>query len=294
MAKQRYISTSIWDDDWFVEELSHEEQLFYFYLLTNEHTNIAGIYKLSIRKIAQEAGFTSKEVKAMFATFEESKKVFYMDDYVIMPNWVKHQNWEKSKKIHKGIRAILIKEVPSSIIQAISYGIIPYQYPIHTLSEGIDSLPEGYTYPSNYLDSDSDLDSDFDSTFISKDIAQSDDSLSAGEEVKDPIFILPQLGGKEFPITQDQVETFSAAYPAVNVPGELHKMKAWLMANKKNQKKDVMRFANSWLSRAQDDSVKPSRSDRASPTKPSQRTLGNDDRWDEYLAKQEGKHAGSQ
>jgi len=81
-----------------------------------------------------------------------------------------------------------------------------------------------------------------------EDLAQSDDSLSVGDEVKDPIFILPQLGGKEFPITQDQVETFSAAYPAVNVPGELHKMKAWLMANKKNQRKDVMRFANSWLS----------------------------------------------
>jgi len=54
MAKQRYISTSIWDDDWFVEQLNVPEKLFYFYLLTNEHTNIAGIYKISIRKISQE------------------------------------------------------------------------------------------------------------------------------------------------------------------------------------------------------------------------------------------------
>ena len=111
----------------------------------------------------------------------------------------------------------------------------------------------------------------------SKKLAQSDDSLSAGEEVKDPIFILPQLGGKEFPITQDQVETFSAAYPAVNVPGELHKMKAWLMSNKKNQKKNVMRFANAWLAKAQDQSVKVP---PGGFQKPSQRTLGNSERFE--------------
>jgi hypothetical protein len=107
MANQRYISTSIWDDDWFVEELDVHEKLFYFYLLTNDHTNIAGIYKISIRRIAIESGFTTEKVKAMFASLEKSKKVYYRKDHIIMTNWPKHQNWQKSDRIHKGLRAIL-------------------------------------------------------------------------------------------------------------------------------------------------------------------------------------------
>ena len=159
MAKQRYISTAIWDDDWFVEELSHAEKLFYFYLLTNEHTNIAGIYKLSMRKIALETGFTQEEVSEVFDTLEKARKVYYRESHIIMVNWPKHQNWESSERIHKGLRSILIKEVPHSVLKAIQTENIPYTYPIHTLSRGINDLDISYTYPSNYLDSDSDSDS---------------------------------------------------------------------------------------------------------------------------------------
>ncbi len=54
----------------------------------------------------------------------------------------------------------------------------------------------------------------------------------------------------------------------------------------RNPMKDWKRALVTWEKRKAND--------RASPGKPSQRTLGNDDRWDEYLAKQEGKHAGNQ
>ena len=163
MAKQRYISTSIWDDDWFVEELNRDEKLFYFYLLTNEHTNIAGIYKISLRRITIETNFTKTQVLEIFKSLEKSKKVYYFQEHVIMTNWPKHQNWQKSERIHKGIRAILIKDVPQDIIERISKGTIPYRYPIDTLSKGIGEVSIPYTYPSNYNDKDLDLNSDSDS-----------------------------------------------------------------------------------------------------------------------------------
>ena len=164
MAKQRYISTSIWDDDWFIENLSKEEQLFYFYLLTNEHTNIAGIYKLSIRKISQESGFNKKEIVRILKKFEHDRKVYYRQEHVIMPNWPKHQKWQASDQIHKGIRAILIRDIPDSVLEVINTDSIPYQYPIDTLSEGIQMVDISYTYHPilKDLDSDSDLDSDLD------------------------------------------------------------------------------------------------------------------------------------
>jgi hypothetical protein len=166
MAKQRYISTALWDDEWFVEELDAKEKLFFLYLLTNEHTNIAGIYKLSIRKIALESGFSPDDVMVMFMTLEDSKKVYYRDNHVIMVNWPKHQNWKSSDRIHKGLRAILIKEIPYRVINLIREEDIPYTYPIDTLSNGIGDLSNGidkegisHIYPSNYIDSDSDSNS---------------------------------------------------------------------------------------------------------------------------------------
>lgn len=164
MAKQRYISTSIWDDDWFVEELTKQEKLFYFYLLTNEHTNIAGIYKISVRRIAQESGFAKKEILSILKHFEKAKKVYYRQEYLIMPNWPKHQKWETSTQIHKGLRAILIREVPDSVLEAITTDTIPYLYPIDTLSKGIQWVEVSYQYPPIHkdLDSDLNLDSDLD------------------------------------------------------------------------------------------------------------------------------------
>ena len=163
MATQRYISTSIWDDNWFIDELNTNERLFYFYLLTNEHTNIAGIYKVSIRKMASESCFSPDQVKKMLATFERTKKVYYREEHIIMVNWPKHQKWHKLEKIHKGIRAILINQVPPYLFDIMRKESIPYQYPIDSLSDGINSLPIGYLYDTNYLDSNLDSDSDIDS-----------------------------------------------------------------------------------------------------------------------------------
>ena len=43
-TKQRYISTSIWLDEWF-DSISGKEKLVYLNLLTNTQTNAAGVYR---------------------------------------------------------------------------------------------------------------------------------------------------------------------------------------------------------------------------------------------------------
>jgi len=175
MAKQRYISTSIWDDSWFIEKLNDSEKLFYFYLLTNEHTNIAGIYKISLRKISQECGFIRKKIVAILKKFESETKVYYRHEHIIMPNWPKHQKWQASAQIHKGLRAILIKDIPHYVLDTITTDKIPYLYPIDTLSKGIQYVDISYEYHPILKDLDSDLDLDLDLNNNSKEIATSDE-----------------------------------------------------------------------------------------------------------------------
>jgi hypothetical protein len=69
-----------------------------------------------------------------------------------------------------------------------------------------------------------------------------------------PVVILPSTSNADVAITEDHVAEFEAAYPAVDVRSELLKMRAWLIANPQNRKtpKGMLRFANNWLSRAQD------------------------------------------
>lgn len=53
-------------------------------------------------------------------------------------------------------------------------------------------------------------------------------------------------------VTSEIKELWKKAYPAVDIPVELQKAAAWLVANPKNKKKNYSRFINSWLCRSQD------------------------------------------
>lgn len=151
MATQRYISTSFWDDEW-IQTLDPSEKLLYLYLMTNPLTNIAGVYKITDRRIGFDTGFNLDTIRHIFGKFEKAGKAYRKGEYVILPNWPKHQMWEKSKKIELGIAQIL-KELDSDMISCLIE--VNYRYPIHTLS-----IP--YPYRSNYLDLDLDRDIDKD------------------------------------------------------------------------------------------------------------------------------------
>ncbi len=56
------------------------------------------------------------------------------------------------------------------------------------------------------------------------------------------------------------------AYPAVNVPTEIAKAEAWLIANPANAKRDGDRYLNLWLSRAQERAPRVAGSGPTAPT----------------------------
>jgi hypothetical protein len=153
MATQRYISTSFWDDPW-ITTLDPSEKLLYLYLMTNTLTNISGVYKIAVRRICFDTGFNSDTVGHIMTKFENARKAHRIDEYIALPSWPKHQNYEIRSKIKEGIVSCL-KELPKECL--IELAKIGYKFDLQPI---FDTLSIPYTYPSNY--SDSDLDSKYD------------------------------------------------------------------------------------------------------------------------------------
>ena len=87
-----------------------------------------------------------------------------------------------------------------------------------------------------------------------KEIEKSKKEDSTSEPQDPPILSLILNTKEEYPIYKIDIEAWHDLYPAVDVIGELRKMKGWLMANpsKRKTKKGILRFINSWLAKEQD------------------------------------------
>lgn len=90
---------------------------------------------------------------------------------------------------------------------------------------------------------------------------------SATRTAESPVAaLLPLADGAEHAVAPQQIVEWTAAFPAVDVLGELLRMRAWLDANRAQRKtrRGIDRFIVSWLARAQRDTgkslyVRPSR-----------------------------------
>lgn len=150
MAKEkyRYVSTAFWDDGW-IQTLDPSEKLLYLYLLTNPLTNIAGIYKITIRRMCFDTGFNADTVTHILKKFETAKKVFTFDDWVILPNWPKHQKIGERDNNRKGIDSIL-ENLPDEVFQFIVEHGYGYKY-LQDLERYKKGAYKGLDSSSNYI-----------------------------------------------------------------------------------------------------------------------------------------------
>ena len=120
MSKQRMINTRFWVDPWVQEELNSLDRLLFLYLLTNDQTNLSGIYEISNHKMCFELGIEKETLlRAMFPRL--APKVFREGNWVILINFPKHQN-TNNLSIIQGIQREL-ELVPDSVYEkAVEYG----------------------------------------------------------------------------------------------------------------------------------------------------------------------------
>lgn len=149
--KQRYINTRFWNDS-YVADLDPIEKLLFIYFLTNEHTNIAGVYEVPLKIIAIETGLDITMLGKILPRL--SDKVNYVKGFVVIKNFIKHQETE-SPNVQKGITNCL-KELDKDFLEMLTNkGYL-------TLTQKIsDTLCIPYVEGRNYLYSN--LDSNLDS-----------------------------------------------------------------------------------------------------------------------------------
>lgn len=123
--KQRVINTKFWDDNYIIN-LDPIEKLLFLYFLTNPLTDICGIYEITIHKIAFDTGVNKDIISKILNRFSTDDKIYYIDGWIYVKNFSKHQADNPSVK--KGIeRAISL--VPPVIMQE-----------IHKLTQAVPSL----------------------------------------------------------------------------------------------------------------------------------------------------------
>lgn len=125
--KQRMVNTRFWDDN-YTSNLDPIEKLMFLYFITNTSTTICGIYEIPLKKIAVETGIDKEMVNRILERFKKDQKVFYVDGWIGIKNFIKHQN-QNSPKVKKGIETEMMA-VPKDILDK----MIAYGYHIHTLS----------------------------------------------------------------------------------------------------------------------------------------------------------------
>lgn len=105
------ITTKMWSDNWFID-LDPIEKLIFVYILTNEKTNILGLYELPLRIMSIETGIEKEMIEKVLNRFKEDKKVMYFDGWIFIKNFPRHQSVNPS--IIKGIKRVL-SETPDRI-----------------------------------------------------------------------------------------------------------------------------------------------------------------------------------
>jgi hypothetical protein len=143
MSKNRYVNTEFWRDE-YIENLDPFERYLYLYCITNPLTNVAGIYKISIKRIAFETGIEKNMALKMFNRFEIDGKIMYADGYLVCRNTIKHQ--KLNTNIIKGIYQI-INECPFHLVKWMIGDALIEDQKTGKLLINFKSLSK----PSNYL-----------------------------------------------------------------------------------------------------------------------------------------------
>ena len=91
MADSRYLLTAFWSDEFISDNLDTVERLVYIYFLTNDKTNIAGIYQISVSKMSFETGVPATDIKKILRKCEDAHKVYYYKGFLVISNFIKNQ-----------------------------------------------------------------------------------------------------------------------------------------------------------------------------------------------------------
>lgn len=85
------VNTQFWSDPYILDGLNSAGKLLYMYLLTNDRANLAGVYEITLTKIAFETGLPRDAIEQHLARFEKDGKIKYQNGWIAIKKFTKHQ-----------------------------------------------------------------------------------------------------------------------------------------------------------------------------------------------------------
>ncbi len=110
----RNVSTDLWYQAWF-EDLTLHGRLLYVYAFTNRHANSAGLYAISLKRIASETGMSVEEVQAALGELRDRLTYFPEQGLLWVRGFLEHQ--ANSPVFLRGLASILRAVKDPSLVQ---------------------------------------------------------------------------------------------------------------------------------------------------------------------------------
>ena len=85
------VNTRFWIDG-YVEKMTPEGKLLYLYLITNPRVEICGAYEFSTKIASAETGLSEQAIDSLVAGWVQAEKVLLEDGWILILNFLKHQN----------------------------------------------------------------------------------------------------------------------------------------------------------------------------------------------------------
>ncbi|EIP0082487.1 hypothetical protein LRK94_000787 [Salmonella enterica subsp. enterica serovar Ridge] len=259
------VHTSFWISDG-MRQVSDDARLLALYLLTGQHTNMIGCFRLPDGYVSEDLGWPFERVSKGFD--ELSRNGFVSRDST--SKWVLIRNfmtWNSIENPNQGISALrLFSQVPDNTslkpeLARILAGAIDHIDP--------EKLKGSEMVIKPFLNQEQEQEQEQD---------QEEKDLSGAEEdppqTDEPVFIsLPLSGGKDFfDAPESYLGELAGLYPAVNIEQEFRNMRGWLDSNPERRKtgRGIRRFITTWLQRCQDTpkSPRPAQRDINAPSQP--------------------------
>lgn len=148
--KTRLINTSFYDSER-VLSLSKDSRWLFMYYITNKGIGLTGAYKWSKSKTLFETGLTPKEHEKSCLDLESSKLVFFVNEWIVVPETQEKTGYDKGAKTSIGYQKEF-EELPEVVKEI----LVNCEYPIDTLSEKEDGVyipPETINHKTENINS---------------------------------------------------------------------------------------------------------------------------------------------
>lgn len=223
------VHTSFWASDT-LRDLDADAKLLALYLLTSQHTHMAGVFSLPDAYACHDLGWDAERLSKGFGTLQAAGWLRRSRGWVWIVNFARFNPPDNPNQ-----RKAVAKQL----------ALVPDSCDFRSALLGSsEPLFNGYGNPPTPTPT----------------------SVPAPGSVA----LIPLDDGTEHPVTEAEIAEYRAAYPLVDPIAECRKARAWCVASPANRKtrRGVGKFLNGWMARAQKDAEAKPKSQPARTRRP--------------------------